>query len=343
MTARRVLTVGAVVGRVGAKVSGFIEVPAGVDAATRIPVTVVTGVHDGPVLALVAGTHGSEPSPIVALQRVRAELDATTLSGSVILVHVANLPSFTHRTVYRGPWDQRNLNRVFPGVADGTASQRIAHAITTQVIDQCDYLVDMHSGDANEALRPYSYWNQLGVDDRVDGVAREMALAFGLDHIVVDRGRPRDLAATLYCSNTAHARGKPAVTTEAGEVGVPTEDMVACNVRGALRVMRYLGMLPGPREMVEHPCWLEPSEVLTSPSTGTWHPAARPNQYVMKGALLGRLTDYFGDVIAEVRSPLDGVVLYMVVSPAMGEGEPIGMVGTPVAEPSTPNDGLLAR
>ena len=333
MSGSRVLTVGAARGRVGAKASGFIDVPAGVDAATRIPVTVITGAREGPVLALVAGTHGSEPSPIVALQRVRSELDAAEVSGTVILVHVANLPSFTHRTVYRGPWDQKNLNRVFPGAPDGTASQRIAHAITTQVIDQCDYLVDMHSGDANEALRPYSYWNQLGVDDRVDTVAREMALAFGLDHIVVDRGRPRDLAATLYCSNTAHARGKPAVTTEAGEVGVPTEDMVACNVRGAFRVMRYLGMLPGTRERVEHPCWLEPSEVITSPGTGTWYPAVRPNQYVMKGALLGHLTDYFGEPMAEVRSPLEGVVLYMVVSPAMREGEPIGMVGRPVAEP----------
>jgi predicted deacylase len=334
VTTPRPLTVGGVTGRPGEKVSGFIDVPAGVDQATRIPVSVVTGARDGPVLALVAGTHGSEPSPIVALQRIRAELDPVSLSGTVILVHVANLPSFVHRTVYRGPWDQKNLNRVFPGKPNGTASERIAHAITLHVIDQCDYLVDMHSGDANEALRPYSYWNQLGVNDRVDTIAREMALAFGLDHIVVDRGRPRDLAATLYCSNTAHARGKPAVTTEAGEVGVPTEDMVACNVRGAFRVMRYLDMLPGPRELLDHPCWLEPSEVLTSPGTGTWHPVARPNQYVMTGALLGRLTDYFGDVIADVRSPLDGVVLYMVVSPAMSEGEPIGMVGRPVAEPS---------
>jgi predicted deacylase len=81
--------------------------------------------------------------------------------------------------------------------------------------------------------------------------------------------------------------------------------------------------------MVDHPVWLEPSEVLWSPGTGTWHPVVRPDQYVMKGALLGRLTNYFGEVLAEVRSPLDGVVLYMVTSPAMGEGEPVGMVGSP--------------
>jgi predicted deacylase len=323
----RSLIVGSVVARGGEKVSGFISVPDGVDPGTRIPVTIVTGVHDGPVLALVAGTHGSEPSPIVALQRVRAQLDAAQLSGTVIIVHIANLPSFTHRTIYRGPYDQKNLNRVYPGRVDGTVSERIAHAITTQVIDPCDYLVDMHSGDGNELLRPYSYWNNLGVDARVDAIARDMALAFGLDHIVIDRDRPRDINATAFCSNTAHVRGKPAVTTEVGAVGVPTEAMVALNVRGAFRVMRYLGMLPGPPEMVEHPCWIDPSEVLTSPDTGTWHAAVRADQQVRKGDVLGRLTDYFGEPIAEVTSPMDGLVTFIVVSPAMGKGEPVAMVG----------------
>jgi predicted deacylase len=321
------VTVGSAVGRRGEKTSGFIAVPAGVDPGAQIPVTVVMGAHDGPTLALIAGIHGSEPSPILALQRVRAELGPVRLSGTVIIVQIANPPSFQQRTIYRGPWDQKNLNRVFPGKANGTVSERIAHAITTQVIDQCDYLVDMHSGDGNEELRPYSYWNNLGLDERVDTAAREMALAFGLDHIVIDRGRPRDVNATLFCSNTAHARGKPAVTTEAGGVGVPTEDMIALNARGAFRVMTYLGLLPGQREMVEHPLWIEPSEVLTSPDTGTWHAAVHADQRVKKGDLLGRLTDYFGHMIAEVHSPMDGLVTYIVVSPAMGKGEPLAMVG----------------
>ena len=323
----KTITVGPVVGRLGEKVSGFIDVPAASDAGTRIPVSVITGTTSGPVLALVAGTHGSEPSPIVALQRVRAELNPAELSGTVILVHVANLPSFVHRTVYRGPWDQKNLNRVFPGHPHGSASERIAYAITTCVIDQCDALVDMHSGDANEALRPYSYWNKLGIDDSVDQRARDLALAFGLDHIVIDRGRPRDRGASVFCANTAQVRGKPALTTEAGEVGVPTSETVQENVRGAFRVMRHLGMLPGAPQMVARPKWIEPSQVVTSPASGTWHPLVRPDQHVERNTLLGRLTDYFGETIAEIRSPMDGVVLYIVASPAMSEGEPIGMVG----------------
>ena len=162
----------------------------------------------------------------------------------------------------------------------------------------------------------------------MDARARDLALAFGLDHIVIDRGRPRDANASLFCSNTAHVRGKPAVTTEAGGVGIPTEEMVALNVSGAFRVMRHLGMLPGPREMVEHPRWLEPSEVFYSPGTGLWYPAVVPDQHVEQGDVIGTLTDYFGETIAEVTSTLAGVVTYVVTSPAMSEGEPVGMVGT---------------
>jgi predicted deacylase len=320
------LAVGSAVASPGEKVAGFIDVPPGTDAGTQIPVSIVQGMTEGPVLALIAGIHGSEPSPILALQRLRAELEPSALTGSVIFVHIANVPSFVHRTIYRGPWDLKNLNRVFPGKASGTTSERIAHAITRDVIDQCDYLVDMHSGDGNEQLRPYSYWNNLGVDERVDSVARDMTRAFGLDHIVVDRGRPRDRDATVFCSNPAHARGKPAVTTEAGEVGVPTEEMVALNVSGAFGVLRYLGMLPGTVRLVD-PVWIDPSVVVTSLHTGTWHPVVRSDQSVRENDLLGRITDYFGAVLAEVRSPMTGLLLYVVVSPAISEGEPLAMVG----------------
>ena len=329
------LIIGSAVARPGEKVSGFIDVPAYADADTHIPVTIITGTRSGMTLALVAGIHGSEPSPILALQRVREEVDPAELSGTVILVHIANVPSFVHRTIYRGPWDQKNLNRVFPGKSDGTVSERIAHAITTHVIDQCDALVDMHSGDGNEALRPYAYWNQLGLSEDVDRRACDMVLAFGLEHIVVDRGRPRDRGVSVFCSNTAHVRGKPAITTEAGGLGIPTTDAVSINVRGALRVMRHLEMLPGPRERVERPRWIEPSEVLTSPETGIWYPAVEPDQVVSAGDSLGRVTGYFGQTLADVRAPLDGVVLYVVASPAMTKGEPVAMVGsvTERAEP----------
>src|SRR5688572_29006659 len=164
------LTVGGITAQPGQKASGMIAVPARADSGTQIPITVIRGRQAGPTLALIAGTHGSEVAPTVALQRLRAEVDANELRGTLLLVHVANMPSFLGRTIYYSPIDGKNLNRVYPGKANGSVSERIAHAITTEIIERADYLVDMHAGDGNESLRPYTYWNKLGLDARVDSI-----------------------------------------------------------------------------------------------------------------------------------------------------------------------------
>jgi hypothetical protein len=310
-------------------------VPAGADSGTSVPVSVIRGRAPGPVLALVAGTHGSEVAPIVALQRVRARLDPAVLRGTVILVHVANMPSFHGRTVYYSPVDGKNLNRVYPGRADGTVSERIAHAITTEVIDRADYLVDMHAGDGNESLRPYTYWSRLGLDARVDSAARELALAWGADHIVVDDDRPRDPARSLYTQNTAQVRGKPAITTETGWLGVPDPEMVRRNEDGVFRLLRHLGMLPGAAEKVAHPIWLVRTTVLTSPATGTWHAAVERGHTVAEGTVIGSVTDHAGRPLAEVRAPFAGEVLYVIGTPAMRTGEPVAMLGQ-AGDPNAP-------
>src|SRR5205809_1046924 len=238
------LTIGSASARAGQSASGFIDVPAGVDAATRIPITIVRGAQPGPTLALIAGTHGSEVAPIVALQRVRAIVDPAALRGTVLIVHVANMPSFLGRTIYYSPIDGKNLNRVYPGKPDGTVSERIAYAITNQIIERADFLVDIHSGDGNESLRPYTYWSPLGLNARVDSIARDMALAWGSDHIVIDTMRPRDVRASVYTQNTAQLRGKPALTTETGYLGIAAEDMVQRNVDGVFRLVLYVVATP---------------------------------------------------------------------------------------------------
>jgi predicted deacylase len=326
------LTVAGVTARAGERASGYLEIPAGIDSATRVPISIIRGTTSGPTLALIAGTHGSEVAPIIALQRLRAAVDPAQLRGTLMLIHVANMPSYLNRTIYRGPWDQKNLNRVYPGRRDGTASERIAFAITREVIDRADYVVDMHAGDGNESLRPYTYWSRLGLDARVDSLAREMALAWGNDHIVIDSDRPKSRDSSVYTQNTAQVRGKPAITTESGYLGVAAEEMVQRNLDGALRLMRHLGMLPGlgalrPDERVAHPVWIDRSQVLTSPATGIWYPVVERGHTVQKGTVIGYVTDFFGTRLGAVVSPFAGMVLYVIGTPAMSRGEPVAMIG----------------
>ena len=139
----------------GERISGKLPVNGGVDGVeTFIPVTVFHGRDSGPVLSLIAGIHGSEYSPIISMQRLPELLDPQAMAGTLIIVHIANLPAFQGRSVYFGPDDLKNLNRSFPGKADGTVTERIAFTLTEEIMPLSDYLIDIHSGDGNESLRP---------------------------------------------------------------------------------------------------------------------------------------------------------------------------------------------
>ena len=283
---------------------------------TTIPITVYKGSKPGPVLALTAGIHGYEYPPVLALQRLQVK----KLTGTLIVVHVANMPSFLGRTVYFSPLDGKNLNRVFPGKKDGTASEQIAYAITTEVIDKCDYLLDLHCGDGNESLRPYVYQTVTG-DAAFDARIAELAANFGFDHIVIDKNRPKDAARSLYCSNTAITRGKPAMTVESGFLGGTDEKSTAAIVRGVESVMRYLKMIDGKPARVKKAVYLDPAEVLNSPATGILYPRVERNAMVKKGAVLAHITDFFGKKIADVKAPFAGVVLYVVATPPITEAD----------------------
>lgn len=319
-------TVGTITAARGTRASGFLEVPQGVDAGTRIPVTVIHGARPGPVLALVAGTHGYEYSPIVAMQRFPARVNPRELAGTIIVVHVANMPSFLGRTIYYSPVDGKNLNRVYPGKADGTVSERAADVITREVIERADYVVDLHCGDGNEALRPYSYWMTSGTPE-VNEKSKQMALAFGLDHIVIDNQRSPDPAKSVYTANTAITRGKPAITTETGMLGRVDTDGADLAEAGVFNLLRHFRMLPGEPQRVEHPIWIDRNEVLRSPAAGIFSARVQPGQTVARGTLLGLLADFFGNTVQEIRAPFAGVVLYIVATPPVSQGEPLGMVG----------------
>src|SRR5713226_9331955 len=314
----------------GQKATGYLEVPAGVDAGTSIPVVVVNGVKPGPVLALVTGAHGTEYVSIIAVEKLIVELDPATISGTVILIPLVNIASFEQKVPHVNPVDGKSMNRFYPGKADGTQTERASYAITRQVVEKSDYLIDLHGGDLDESLRPYSYWPRTG-NEKQDATSRGMALAFGLDHIIIAADRPRDPNASRYLDNTASTRGKPAIAVEAGYAGTVEPGDVEALANGCIGVMRYLKMLPGTASPVEHPVWIERVVTLASAETGIFYPAVRRGSYVEQGMKIGRVTDFFGKTIFEARSPATGVILYVAALPSMKKGETIANIGVVAA------------
>jgi predicted deacylase len=323
---RATLTVGTASAARGQKAYGALKVPAGSDAATEIGVVVVNGAKPGPVLAIVAGAHGTEYASIIAVENLIDMVDPAQLSGAVVLVPLVNVASFEQMVPHLNPVDNKSMNRFYPGNMNGSQTERASYVITKEVVDKCDHLIDFHGGDLDESLRPYSYWTVTG-NQAQDEASKQLVLAFGLDHIIIAADRPRDPSQSRYLENTASTRGKPSFAAEAGYAGTVEADDVAALVNGSLNVMRYLKMLPGTARLVEQPVWLEKIVNVASERNGIFYPVVKRGTFAEKGMKIGSITDYLGRNAEEVRAPDAGVVTFIRAVPSLKKGDAIVNIG----------------
>jgi predicted deacylase len=304
-----------------------LTVPNSIDEGTQIPVATITGRRPGATLAIVAGVHGAEYAPIVAAQRLLDRLQDADLRGTVRLVLVANPSALFKRTIFYSPADWQNLNRVFPGKRGGSYSERVAYALTTEIIEKCDYLVDLHAGDANETLVSYAAYDAGAEDPQVRERSHEMARAMNLPRIVRNRNRPTDPSALLYLTNTATHRRKPNIGVECGELGSTEDRYVTPMVEGVENVMRYLGMLAGTVLPNKNPMYIDSGASIRSEHNGLYYPKRKAGDYVKKGEELGTMTGLFGERLATITAPTDGLILYTLGTPPVSKGEPIVTIG----------------
>lgn len=317
----------------GTVATGVIDVPAASDSGLRIPVAVINGTKAGPVVAFVAGSHGTEYTSIVAMQRLIPRVDPRTLSGTVIVVPLVNVASFESMTPHVNPVDRKGMNSGYPGDPGGTQTQRALAAITHDVVVPSDVVVDLHGGDLDEDLRPYSYWFRGGHAAQ-DSAGLRLALAFGLDHIIVTDVDPSSAAGSRSLSGQALARGKTVLVAEAGRSGtVATRDLDAL-VNGSLAVLRQLHALPGVVRPVRQPVWLSGAGArVAADSAGVFFASVPRDTRVKKGQLLGYTTDFLGRRTGEVRAPVDGLVTFIRGVPSAWKGATLVNVAPVLAKP----------
>ena len=315
----------------GERVSGRLPVNGGVDGVeTFIPVTVFHGRDSGPVLSLIAGIHGSEYSPIISMQRLPELLDPQAMAGTLIIVHIANLPAFQGRSVYFGPDDLKNLNRSFPGKADGTVTERIAFTLSEEIMPLSDYLIDIHSGDGNESLRPsYSAYYAEAGGTEVVGQSRRLAVAFGLETIVQFAGSYSSLDDAIYTSAQSVTRGIPSIDVESGELGVIDDVFIDPITDGAMSVLRELGMVAGEPIVPANPLFISDRARVYSEYEGIWHKnmLVQTGDYVTEGTELGVITDYFGKELQTVVAPASGILLILFGTPPVNVDDNIAVIG----------------
>jgi uncharacterized protein len=323
---RPAFTVGTATARRGQKALGVLNVPAGVDAGYDMPVAVIHGARPGPVLAVVSGAHGSEYASIVAVEQLITSVSPAELSGTLVLLPIVNVPSFEQIVPHVNPVDGKSMNRFYPGTPGGTQTERASHVITKAVVEPCDHLIDLHGGDLDENLRPYSYWTVTG-HQKQDAVSRAMAEAFGLTYIIISTDRPKDPNASRFLENTASTRGKPSITAEAGRSGPVDPSDVSVLVRGVRNVMAQLKMVAQSAAPPPHARWIEKVITVTAEQSGMFHPAVDRDGDVTSGMKIGAVTDYLNRPIQDVVAPEAGLILFVRALPSLKKGDTIASIG----------------
>ena len=277
------------------------------------PYTVVRGAEAGPHLALISGVHPAEYPAIEANIRFTRNLDPAQLRGAVVSLPLIDVPAFLPRTPFVCPIDGKNPNRFFPGDPNGTFTDIMDDAIFRAVIAPANALIDLHGGDMVEALVPFSIFSVTGIAD-IDASSEALARAFGLPYLVPLTPRPGAIGGTT--SHAAAAAGVPSIVAEAGSSGLLTEPETRILVDGVENVLRSLGMLDGEPEThdiveIGQFTWLR------SPAEGMWYPSVQVGDRVGEGQTIGRIGNLYGDTLAEITAPHDGVILFITSAPAM--------------------------
>ena len=224
------------------KQQGFLQIPyshnLGGWANVMIPITVVSA-GKGPTALILGGNHGDEYQGQIAAMNLARELDPAWVSGRIILIPSLNFPAARAATRL-SPLDGMNLNRAFPGDAEGPVTSQIAHFLRTQLFPVSDVVIDIHSGGRSMEFVPCSHMHL--VPDR-DQRARmfDAMLAWGTDFAFLYA----DIAGTGLLPVEAENQGKLVVTTElGGSEAIPAS--VHRIARSGLRnVLIHVGVLKG--------------------------------------------------------------------------------------------------
>jgi hypothetical protein len=307
---RPTFAVGTASAKRGEVAYGELGVPAGADAGTAMPVAVIHGAKPGRVVAFISGAHGTEYASVVALTRLITRIDPSTLAGTVIVMPLLNVASWEQMTVHVNPIDKKGMNSVYPGNPAGTQTERALDSVAHRVVDRADVIVDLHGGDLDEDLRPYSYWTRTGNAGQ-DSAARALVFAFGLDHIIVRDIDLSNAASTRSLGGYSLSRGKTAIVAEAGRSGLVLTPDVDALVNGCLNVLGAEKMLARAVKPVAAPVFITGGSRVQADKGGMFFATVARDSRVTTGQVVGYTTDYLGRKTGDVKSPLTGLVTFI--------------------------------
>ena len=289
----------------------------------ELPVVLVKGPEPGPIVWMQAGIHGNEYSGTFIIHEFLRKLDPARLKGAIVAIPAVNITAYQSGT--RGsPFDiygGSDMNRVFPGKADGTLTEQMAHHLYAAFKGVASAFIDFHT-----AWMGSTRWSLFTrVPGEVGERAEAMARAFGYP-VILPSG-PHVLPTSMF--TVAAQAGIPGLMVEAGGKNFAfTAELVVDGAERLRNVLRKLGLLEEPLTPPRgKSVFIKDFAWVRSTRGGLFQPLVSCGDRIEKGQVVGRHYDLFGNLVEEAKTPYAGVVVNMFPGPLMVSGETLVHVG----------------
>ncbi|TAI48303.1 M14 family metallopeptidase [Flagellimonas allohymeniacidonis] len=289
----------------------------------HLPISIVKGKTQGPVFTIVAGVHGYEYPPIIATQKLLREINVEELSGTLIIVPIANMASFFTRTPFINPQDQKNLNNAFPGKNNGSITEQIAYFITTNIISVSDVFLDIHGGDACEDLLPFVCYYDNQKKPEQTSMAKRLSEKSGFEYFV---SYPYNISATepaKYTFKQAVQDGKIALSIECGKLGNVQKENVNLIKQGVYNMLETMGMYFNGTGAHKNIVYRNSQTYIKASVNSIFYSDYKAGDEVRKDDIVGYTTNEFGFILEEYTASKDGIILYMLATPPINTNDTV--------------------
>lgn len=287
-----------------------IELPKLYNLPATIPVRVIRGKRSGPTVFISAAIHGDELNGIEIIRRLRNLPALKKLKGTLILVPVVNVYGLS--TLSRYLPDRRDLNRSFPGSPKGSLAARIAKIFFNEIVQKCDYGIDLHTGAIHRTNLPQIRTNTKNEET--------LALAKAFEAPVILHAELRD--GSLRAE--AQEQGIPILLYEAGEALRFDDTSIKIGVKGIINVLKALEMLPlSAKKRQKNPLVLQKSSWLRASASGMLRTLKGLGDTVKKDEIIAFIDEPIGDNSFELRSTFDGIIIGKIQIPLVQEGDAV--------------------
>jgi len=297
------------------------------NASIDIPVLVMNGAEDGPTLLLMSTQHGVEIQGVEVIRRVmREEVSPAGLRGTIIGIPVGNPLAFMHHQ-YLSWIDNLDVGRERADRPEGNTTERLAYALWTEAWSKSDLIVNIHCNTRPDSL--VYQWINVGNPDTREQLER-MAEAFGVTTIVSDSRLTDDAPPSL--GNMAARKGIPVILEELIDGRWISEPSTSVGVRGVLNIMKAFNMIDGDPEPQEGipivPGVNRSHGIIRANRGGLIRLLKKPGEFIEKGETLAEIYDLYGDLLEEVKMPVDGYVWAFPCGQSLGTSGSLQAVQT---------------